>query len=608
MITEETKPPIVNCHTHIFTGDCVPPWLAKSIVPWPLYFLMPVSFIVKIFRFWFSNNYSPYKWRFQTWYKKLARALYLLKINLTRYGVLRFLKTIVGAIIVISIFFGLYDWKIKSLLSENDIDTNRIDDLRTWLTSYRLLIITESFWVKAILLIVLLIFFPTGKNLILFVLKKTSRFFQILPGKQTSELLKRYINIIRFARYEKQSGIFSKLAGQYPPETGIIVLPMDMEYMGAGKPPKKYDAQMAELAVLKESKPGIIYPFIFVDPRRTEAGNRIFFDYTVSNGTVTLKECFIKDYIETHQFSGFKIYPALGYFPFDEMLLPLWKYAADNNIPVTTHCIRGVIFYRGRKKKEWDFHPVFKQAMGKGKDQKASPDDLVGRETEEDYFEESGDHYEPMLLPQMDNEDFQEIFTHPLNYLCLLEEKLLRQLVAGAKDSRIKDLFGYTNESEPLKHNLNSLKICFAHFGGEDEWKRFFEKDRDNYSSQLAKKPGSGINFLADEFGTEKPGKPEQVWKYADWYSIICSLILQYPNIYADISYILHGDDDILPLLKQTLQNPGLKRKVLFGTDFYVVRNHKSDKNMLSDMLRGLTEEEFQLMAVENPVEFLKTK
>jgi hypothetical protein len=597
--SEESKPPIINCHTHIFTGDCVPPWLAKGIVPWPLYFLLSVSLIVKLSRFWFSSNYSPYKWRFQTWHKKLSRALYLLKINLTRYGILRILKTIAGTIILISIFFGLYEWKIRSLISENGINTTQIDNLRTWLTNNRLLIITDSFWVKAILLIVLLVFFPTGKNLILFVLKRTSRFFKILPGKQTSELLKRYINIIRFARYQRQSDIFSKLTGQYATETGMIVLPMDMEYMKAGKPAKKYDQQMAELVLLKQNKSGIIYPFIFIDPRRTEAGSKIFFDYTVLDGTVTLKDCFIKDYIETHQFSGFKIYPALGYFPFDETLLPLWKYAADNNIPIMTHCIRGIIYYRGRKKKEWDFHPVFKQAMGKGKDQ---------REAEEDFFEESGNHYEPMLLPQMKNEDFQVIFTHPLNYLCLLEEKLLRQVVAKAKDNRIKELFGFINESTPLKHNLHNLKICFGHFGGEDEWKRFFEKDRDNYGSQLAKKPGSGINFLADESGKEKPGKPEQIWKYADWYSIICSLMLQYPNIYADISYILHGDDDILPLLKQTLQNPGLKEKVLFGTDFYVVRNHKSDKNMLSDMLRGLTEEEFCSIATENPVEFLKTK
>jgi predicted TIM-barrel fold metal-dependent hydrolase len=82
--------------------------------------------------------------------------------------------------------------------------------------------------------------------------------------------------------------------------------------------------------------------------------------------------------------------------------------------------------------------------------------------------------------------------------------------------------------------------------------------------------------------------------------------MLQKPNVYADISYILHGDQAILPLLKQTLANEQLKTKVLYGTDFFVVRNHKSDKNILADMLGGLSEDEFDLIARKNPASFLK--
>ena len=59
------------------------------------------------------------------------------------------------------------------------------------------------------------------------------------------------------------------------------------------------------------------------------------------------------------------------------------------------------------------------------------------------------------------------------------------------------------------------------------------------------------------------------------------------------------------PLLKQTLQNPGLRGKVLYGTDFFVVRNHKSDKNMLADMMGGLAVEDFDVIARENPRKFL---
>ena len=158
----------------------------------------------------------------------------------------------------------------------------------------------------------------------------------------------------------------------------------------------------------------------------------------------------------------------------------------------------------------------------------------------------------------------------------------------------------------PLQYNLNHLKICFGHFGGEDEWKRFFERDRDNYSAQLVKQPETGISFLTDANGKEARGKLEIIWKNVDWYTIICSLMMQYPNVYADISYILHDETSVLPLLKQTLQNKKLREKVLYGTDFFVVRNHKSDRQMLADMSFGLSPEDFDQIACENPFRFLQ--
>jgi predicted TIM-barrel fold metal-dependent hydrolase len=401
----------------------------------------------------------------------------------------------------------------------------------------------------------------------------------ILPGKQTTALLKRYINLGRFAFHKTQKSTFGQLSRQYPPGSGFIILPMDMEYMGAGKVAEDYTAQMQQLADLRDKNPDILYPFIFVDPRRLEKDAN-YFRYSVNgNGKVQLEECFIKNYIEQHKFRGFKIYPALGYYVFDEKLLPLWKYACENEIPILTHCIRGNIYYRGKKKKEWDTHPIFEQSKKEGE-------------------------YEPLFLPEQKNIDFINNFTHPLNFLCLLDETLLRKVVLKA-GAATKDLFGYTDEKTPLKYNLEKLKLCFGHYGGEDEWQRFFEKDRDNFSSQLVQNPARGIEFLLGVDGNLSPGKPEQVWKFADWYSITSSMMLQYDNVYSDISFILHTPQ-ILPLLKQTMQNKKLKTRVLYGTDFYVVRNYKTDKNMLADMMLELSEPEFDLLARENPRDFLK--
>lgn len=264
----------------------------------------------------------------------------------------------------------------------------------------------------------------------------------------------------------------------------------------------------------------------------------------------------------------------MGYYPFDERLLPLWKYSADNGIPILTHAIRGTIYYRGTKEKAWSRHPIFKQSDGNN-----------------------------LLLPQLKNIDFINNFTHPLNYLCLVEEKLLRLLVAQSSNE-VKVLFGYTNNETALLHNLKHLKLCFGHYGGDEEWQKYFEKDRDQFVQQLVTNPSHGLNMIKEGKIDETMNLLEQVWLNVDWYTIISSMMLQYPNLYADVSYIIHNDD-IIPLLKHTIQNSGLKAKELFGTDFYVVRNHKSEKEMLAEIQAHLTEQEFDEIARINPRKFL---
>lgn len=490
----------------------------------------------------------------------------------------RMIGAIIGIILGIHVFFILFEW-LSGFKAETEL-VSILNEAKTWLISNHLLFIPITLFGKLLVIFLFTLFFKSASNLIFFVLKKIWSFLGLLPGPESKELVDRYLSIGRFAFHQNQNTVFSRLKSQYPEGTGFAILPMDMAYMGAGKIGNDYTYanQMIGLRKLKEKKAnkGIFFPFVFANPRRIRAEGKSQLDFKVVDGSVVLEECFIKTYIEDHQFSGFKIYPALGYYPFDEALLPLWKYAADHGLPITSHCIRGTIFYRGNKKKEWDTHPIF----------------------EEDN--------QAMLLPEIDNRDFTNNFTHPLNYLCLLEERILRKVVSQATDIRVKELFGYTDLNTPLKHNLRHLKLCFAHFGGDDEWNRFMEFDRDNFSSQLMKNPDRGIAFLQNKKGEFRPGKLPQIWKYADWYTIICSLMLQYPNVYSDVSYIIHNES-IQPLLKQTMTHEGLKNRVLFGTDFYVVRNHKSEKNIYAAINTHLDEAEFDQIARNNPAEFLRS-
>src|SRR5882757_10886449 len=91
--------PIVNCHSHIFTGAHVPPYLARTFLPWPFYYLVPLSGLLKVFSWWY--NKGPYAWQFRAWYKRGKERLYRLNVFLVRHSLLALLKKILGALLTI---------------------------------------------------------------------------------------------------------------------------------------------------------------------------------------------------------------------------------------------------------------------------------------------------------------------------------------------------------------------------------------------------------------------------------------------------------------------------------------------------------------------------
>ncbi|WP_299887065.1 amidohydrolase family protein [uncultured Lacinutrix sp.] len=585
-IAKEEKP-IINCHTHIFKGKHVPPYLARTFVFSPLDRLLSTPRIIKIATWYRDRKNRKYidPYREREW-KKRKRAVWL-----QRNTFIKTLLYIVGLWFTLHAVFALLSW-----LGINDAMSTVwwkkwVGVAYNWLINNNVIIPLQTLWQQVIAVAIVTFFVRSGRKLLWTILTKSVSLLKKIPGKMAKDLIDRYMLMGRFAMYKGQLGIYNRLKDQYPSGTKFIVLPMDMEYMGAGpaSPEGSYPEQMKELADIKEDHPDEFLPFVFVEPRRIlEDSNQLKYKFD-SSGKVTLEDCFIKEYIEDKKFSGFKIYPALGYYAFDEALLPLWKYAADNEIPIMTHCIKGTIFYRGKKKKVWDTHPIFKEYVRLGGDQKLSD----------------------LILSQKKNIDFSLNFTHPLNYLVLLKEELLRIHVGQCSDE-IKSIFGYTDANTKLKQDLSHLKICFAHFGGEDQWERYQELDRFYYSKMLTTEPNHGIEFLYTDTELKKSPdertiswkKLEDCWKVVDWYSIICSMLLQHDNVYADISYILHNEK-IFNLLKETINNPKLGKKVLFGTDFYVVRNHKAEKNLLAQTKGNLNDEDFNLIARENPINYL---
>lgn len=587
-------------HAHVFTHHHVPPFLAKTIVVWPLYYFIHVPTFVRFYKIYLRFNNQRFRLRMRRRMALIHQVKF--KINRTIFG--RFVYAIFITWLGLTAFYILFYAMLSAPVEASNYGfvVNQMLSLGSWLTNHGVLFSRPSYMPSALnigLALLIFIFVKSVRKLIIFGINQVRSFVHLLPGKQSKELYERYLLMARYATYGQQYSIYSRLKRQYPLHTNFAILPMDMDFAGAGKVDRNHDyyQQMEDLIRLNKKKE--VHAFVFVDPRRIRRDGKSFFDFEIINHKVILKPSFIKRFIEEEGFAGFKIYPALGYFPFDEDLLPLWKYAADNGIPIMSHGIKGIIYYRGILEKEWLRHPVFTEHAGKGKK-------------------------EPMQFKQFKNADFQVNFTHPLNFLCLLEEPLLRKLIGEGKNQRNKEIFGYTDEHTPLQFNLSHLKVCYAHFGGAEEWQKYLSRDRDNYAQQLMAKPHSGIYFGPSKHGVLPWGRYENVWRHTDWYSIICSLMIQYPNFYADISYIV-SEPKLYPLLRSSLSEGRhfenqlmnglayearnkLRSRVLFGSDFYVVRSQKSDKDIFTELRSFLSEEEFDLIARENPHNYMQKR
>lgn len=209
-------------------------------------------------------------------------------------------------------------------------------------TAFRYMLLDFMKWTVVLQLINKLVLFVFR-----WVFKILTNFFRVdfVFSKATRETVKRFLTLGRYSLYHDQSKIFDLLTKSYDSNTHFVVLSMDMDYMEAGKPTVPYLEQLEELRVIKQRKKNTFLPFLFLDPRRVEATQNELKNQNYEN--------YAKHLLHTQQFDGIKLYPALGYYPFDNHLVEMYKFALEHEIPIIiTHCIEGTVFYRGDKKPE----------------------------------------------------------------------------------------------------------------------------------------------------------------------------------------------------------------------------------------------------------------
>jgi predicted TIM-barrel fold metal-dependent hydrolase len=203
---------------------------------------------------------------------------------------------------------------------------------------------------------------------------------------------------------KSQNEIFKNLRSNYSLDDKFVILTLNMDHMGAGPAKFSFNEQIHEIKRIKAQHKNTCLPFYSVDPRAATSHD--------------LKEQAVT-FVGRKGFVGVKIYPALGFYPFDPGLEETYQWAEKFKVPVMTHCTRVGSYYLGN----------ITQAM-------TNPTSFA------DLDIEWPSEYEKSKFPKTEyldnNEEFCDYFGEIYNYAVVL--------------SRFK-----------------KLKICFAHLGGSPE-------------------------------------------------------------------------------------------------------------------------------------------
>jgi predicted TIM-barrel fold metal-dependent hydrolase len=321
--------------------------------------------------------------------------------------------------------------------------------------------------------------------------------------------LKRYAALVEVAINKYQDQVFETLRSNYTAEARFILLTMNFDYMTGDAPAgnyNHYETQLHEALEVKKLYGDKALPFLFIDPRK--------------GANECLKQLhFYFDQNYNRGIAGIKIYPSLGYYPFHPNMENVYAFAEAHQIPIITHTNKdGGAYYAGR------FTP---QVMSYNS---------FNPTAETSSFLNS----QLSPFPSFKNpRSYANIMMHPVTYYDVLRK-------------------------------FPKLKICLAHFGGDEE---LLNQD-------------------------------DQSDKY-NWTRTIKALMTEFDNVYTDVSFTLISHKANRRILAD-MTNPVFSRKILFGTDFFMTAPYDNDKKLTENFLGVLASHTRQLTET-NPVVFLQS-
>ncbi len=379
---------------------------------------------------------------------------------------------------------------------------------------------------------------------------------RISKGKNSKNLkvLAKYTSFLEIALQATQTEVLNKemeTAKMFDPNVRVVALTMNMDLMDEVIPPMDYLTQLEDVKNIKRYYPNSFFPFLGIDPRHVA-------DFPAVNWA---KNYFEKGILHEGNyypyFSGLKLYPALGYFPFDKRLLEIYKYAEKNEIPVMTHCTRVGSMYIGRK-----------------------IENLIPRDIES------------IAIPSINIETAEAYTQIEKRVGFYYANDMIKNNKIGSNDLAC-DLFGHPENYIPILNMYPNLKICLAHMGGSSEIIEDQSSDELNKIREIEKL--TLINGTSDIL----------------WFDKIRRMMMIYPNLYTDISYTLCDFDNTLILNKflellndKDIYGNSLSNRVLFGTDFFMTEQEKTEQELFT-LTKAKLSNYWNDLTVVNPAKYL---
>lgn len=319
---------------------------------------------------------------------------------------------------------------------------------------------------------------------------------------------KRYASFLSIGKSKNQSHVFENLIKQYDDDIIFIALTMFMENCGAGASKSGFDGQIQEALNVRKEYPDRLRLFLGVDPR-WEANGMDIRDRVVEYFDTPLE---INESRWVYPFCGIKIYPSTGFYGFDRRLMDTLKWAEANSVPVLSHCnYLGGIFNNNKS-----------------------------------YLEANLSTTDPYTNMAYKGEYIRE-------------KKPLRFILGTQESTNNRSSCSYFMEPMSFKsilQQLPSLKLCLAHYGGDNQIK-------DSLSSKVP-------------HGTAKK----------NWHLQIKEMMADHPGLYTDISYAVHKKG-LFELFFEHLNTPDIGNRIMFGTDYFLTEREKSEKNIYLDFKKA---------------------